>query len=387
VEERALVDDALRAGPAGARLCDALGLAPGSPCHVVDAKYEAGSSCTVLYEVGDRLLITVMTFAGDPPAGGVDLGDGARVFEFPYDPKLPGLAAVLDGSALAGTLDVPTDRLRVRLLRYRPGKRATVAIEVRAGDAPARTLIGKVYAKPEKAAAVHEEAGRLAPALAGSPVLTLAPPAGFLPEVPMVLWQPVAGTDFESALDASDGAGPLAAAAAAVAAVHAAPVVSRRLRPVDAELSRFRSRAGNIARVAPEEGKVLVRVAAAVADAGAGIDHPEPGLVHGDCKPSQFRVTARGVALLDFDHCGVADPASDVGTFLASLRQRDRGALEEPFLRAYLAAAGSDDGMADRARWYEAVALTRKALRAFARAPRSPIPGILAGEALRCLES
>ena len=52
------------------------------------------------------------------------------------------------------------------------------------------------------------------------------------------------------------------------------------------------------------------------------------------------------------------------------------------FLREYLRAAGAtaDTGLRRRIAWYEAVALERKALRSFARAPRSPLTGALVAE-------
>ena len=111
------------------------------------------------------------------------------------------------------------------------------------------------------------------------------------------------------------------------------------------------------------------------------------GLVHGDCKPSQFLLRGEDVVLLDLDSCGAADPAVDVGTFLATLRQqavrRTLGRRAVPssadgttplaglFLEEYLRSAGgpSDGGLRRRIAWYEAVALERKALRCFARDP------------------
>jgi hypothetical protein len=95
--------------------------------------------------------------------------------------------------------------------------------------------------------------------------------------------------------------------------------------------------------------------------------------------------------LLDLDSCGQADPAGDVGTFLATLRQhtlrrvlarrataaeaRAQAALAEAFLDEYVEAAGGAAAaeLRQRIAWYEAVALERKALRCFARAPRSPL--------------
>ena len=110
------------------------------------------------------------------------------------------------------------------------------------------------------------------------------------------------------------------------------------------------------------------------------------------------------VGILDFDHCGMSDPASDVGTYLATLRQlaiwqslvargspasRSRSAwlraLEAQFLAEYCRASGRDESFRLLETWYEAVGLMRKALRAFARSPRSPMPLAQAEEAWRCL--
>jgi hypothetical protein len=120
--------------------------------------------------------------------------------------------------------------------------------------------------------------------------------------------------------------------------------------------------------------------------------------VHGDCKPSQFLLDGAGVFVLDLDHVGEADQTGDVGTFVASLRQlalqRSPGgearqasgllALGDAFVDDYLRVV--DEDVLARIRWHEAVALERKALRAFARAPRSPLALGLIREADRCLD-
>jgi aminoglycoside phosphotransferase (APT) family kinase protein len=193
-------------------------------------------------------------------------------------------------------------------------------------------------------------------------------------------------------------------AARAVAALHRAPVTSCRIRRVDAELRRFQSRAARIACVDPAAGAQLASLADRLIITQPTAPGTSRGLVHGDCKPSQFRVHDGAVTLLDFDHCGVADPASDVGSFLASLRQagaRERiaagagsggpgqlDALAATFLRAYLDICGHHPAGAfsARARWYEAVALERKALRAYSRSPDSIVPALLAREAHRVLD-
>jgi hypothetical protein len=120
---------------------------------------------------------------------------------------------------------------------------------------------------------------------------------------------------------------------------------------------------------------------------------------HGDCKPSQLLLDGPHAVLLDLDHVGMSDQAGDVGTFLASLRQlgvrwtraKPDGtsaltSLGTAFLESYLAARG-DDTLRPRIRWQEAVALERKALRAWSRAPGSPTARDLVREANRCLDT
>jgi aminoglycoside phosphotransferase (APT) family kinase protein len=192
-------------------------------------------------------------------------------------------------------------------------------------------------------------------------------------------------------------------AAQALAALHRQDAAaSERHRRIDAELARFVVRARRVATLDPVAGAALEELAERLTAAGAGLPRPL-GLVHGDCKPSQFLLGPDGsVVLLDLDSCGLADPAGDVGTFLATLRQRGvrdelarRGApggaarlldLADGFLDGYLAASGGADDLRRRARWYEAVALQRKALRSFSRAPRSPMTSALVRSAHTCLD-
>ena len=51
----------------------------------------------------------------------------------------------------------------------------------------------------------------------------------------------------------------------------------------------------------------------------AGLPQEEPGFTHSDFKADHVLVTPQGLALIDFDTCSLADPALDVGKFLADL--------------------------------------------------------------------
>jgi aminoglycoside phosphotransferase (APT) family kinase protein len=394
------VEEAMDASRMGPRLRAALG-GTAAPCHVVDAKYEPGVRCLVLYRVGDRLVRGDLL--DDPAADGGDrpvVAPGVRLACFPDDPDLPRLADALDPATLRDALrDVVPGRIlrcRVGLLRYRPGKRATLAVQVRTAGGPARRLVVKSYHDGRKAAAVAAEAVLLDATTDPSAPLRFAPVRGHLPDLSLVVQEHATGTGLDEVLrvPGRDARRAVRRAAAALAELHRRPVVSGRVRSVDAEVDRFGLRSRRVAQVAPATGAALGDLAARLAATAQTVPAGAVGLVHGDCKPSQFLLRGdRDVVLLDLDSCGRADPAADVGTFLATLRQQAlrRGSdqssvdLAAAFLDAYVDEAA---GAADRRSigWYEAVALERKALRCFARAPRSPLTRALVAHGHACLD-
>jgi aminoglycoside phosphotransferase (APT) family kinase protein len=254
-----------------------------------------------------------------------------------------------------------------------------------------------------------------APARAGRVIL--APAVALMPDLQIVLQAPVVGEALELYLEGLQGdvtAGDrrgwegVIRSADALAAVHTSGVTTDRERPIAKEVARFGKRAAQAAEVDPAAGARMRELAA---ELPRWLDRlPEWDeritLVHGDCKHSQCMLTDDGVAILDIDHCGMADPATDIGTYLATLRQmgihqalKARGGdaaaartqwlreLEDSFLDAYVVSSGFGEPFVPRARWYEAVALMRKALRAFSRAPQSPMPLAQVEAAWRILQT
>jgi hypothetical protein len=385
-----------------------------SSCRVLDAKYEPGVRAVILYEVAGHLLRGDLVEDHEALVGDASLVEpGVAVAAFPHDPELPTLPQVMAagdlGPALASIAGGPwshldsrlASRCRITLLRYRPGKRATVV--VRHGMAP--SVVAKAYHNTAKAAAVVDEAPRLQTLTTAQGLLAFAPTLAFVPELAVVVQQPVHGIPLDALLSTPSGSAarePLAIAARALAELHGGPVITHRPRPVEKELARFRQRADRIATVDPRLGDAAGRLADRLTELLGELPPARIGTVHGDCKPSQFLIGRDRVFLLDLDHCGVGDQAGDVGTFLATLRQQEirkdlwgraRGARlaasrAELFIGAYLRSSSGDRSVAmARIRWQEAVALERKALRAFARAPRSPLAGALIWEADRCLDT
>jgi aminoglycoside phosphotransferase (APT) family kinase protein len=413
------VDEVLDARVMGARLRAAVGVGERASCHVLDAKYEPGVRCTVLYRAGDRLvrgdLLSDTSEGGGPGRPVVD--PGVRLSAYPDDPDLPGLADAADPERLRSALrdalpgGGPVLRCRAELVRYRPAKRATLAVEVRGRSGRsgrgAERLVVKSYHDGRKAAAVAAEAVLLDATVDPATPLRFAAVRAHLPDLSLVVQEHVRGVHLDEVLrlPGSVSAHALRRAAVALAALHSQPPVSGRARPVEAELTRFLARGLRIEQVDRRTGAALVDLASRLADTADEAPSDVVGLVHGDCKPSQFLLRGdREVVLLDLDSCGRADPAGDVGTFLATLRQRSirqvlarrttpvaaaaQAALGDVFLGEYLAAVdGASDGdLRRRIAWYEAVALERKALRCFARAPRSPLTRALVDRGHACLD-
>jgi thiamine kinase-like enzyme len=430
--ERGQVDSALSPNVVAGHLREAFP-SPDSvreTCRIVDAKYEPGVQCKILYQLGERFVLGILRWSADD---GSRLDGGRRIdplgmdaFAFPDDPWIPGLARAFEPGAMerivvealpelaSGTARLL--RTRTTLVRYRPGRRCTVLVhawlrDATSGEISARTLYGKLYHDAAKAASVFEEMRNLHDnaSLRASGYL-VARPVAWLPSLRLLFQEPLVGRPLESLLlgraaHAGDRSHAVRRVAEALAALHESGLSTDRVRPVARSLERMGGWARGVEAIAPALGREMIDVADALGEAvpqEGGPDHWS--LVHGDCKPSQFLIEPRSVSLLDFDHCGMADPISDVGNFLASLRQLavrhelrprslrsapDRSGwmrdLERSFLGAYFAARGIPPTVG-RARWYGAAALLRKSYRGFQRSGRSPLPHAMVREAGKFLE-
>lgn len=404
--ELARVLRALCVGDVRPRLLDVTRADARSSCQVLDAKYSPGRSCTVLYGVGPQLV------SGEVELRGPDVP--VRLTAFPDDPGLPALRALVDPSAARDLLTALADEEGGRaltgtasLLRYRSGRRATVRLSGRlrrrSGSFRQVAYVVKLYHDAGKASAVAAEGAQLErsrPVREGA--VRTAPLVGFLPALPAVAWAVADGVPLDLVLAGSRGSRraeeAVRRAGAGLAGLHVVPGVSERRRPAEEELAKYVGRAARAAAVAPDLGARLLAVLDGLGARRDLLEHAGEGLLHGDCKPSQFLVSDEGVTVLDLDSCRRGDPASDLGSFLATLRQRDVHAAQAAprrrplapgratqFLDGYCEALGADQHEAQRLRvraaWFEALSLQRKALRAFARAPRSPVPAALAASA------
>ena len=354
--------------------------------------------------------------------------DGARptIQQFPVDPKLPHLDVVMSPAtqpALAAALEstarrfseVPVEaHLRgivAEPVRYKPGDRCVLRYRLTFDDprsegvSGTRTcrLVAKLYREEAEAQAADDLLDRLR---SGAGVEWTARPLGVVPGLPLALTEDLGSSrdpvPARSGLDVvhpgSDDAFPvIARAAEALAELHTSGLDTSGLnrRTGADEATKAGRRAALLEQYVPELAPVVRRVNGTLGEALAGLPTDVLRPAHGSYKASQLMVRDGAVFLVDFDQFCLADPALDVGYFLAYLRpaglwyhRAGRRAWFEAaadiFRTAYLghlAARGEaeavGDGVVGRAAVYEAALLFKIAAR---RANRlhSPRPGEVA---------
>jgi Phosphotransferase enzyme family len=302
---------------------------------------------------GDIYTVTVDEQSLLVEADGDAAPAGPTVQPFPVDPQLPHLATVMAPAghpSLAAALDVaarqvhdvPPDRpLRsaaAEPVRYKPGDRCVIRYRLGFGgsrDAGGAgtatrtgTLVAKLYREEREAQAATDLLARLR---AGGAAAWTARPLGVVPGLPLALTE-----DLGSSRDpvparsglavvhpgCADAVDVVRRAARALAELHTADLDTAGLgrRTGTDEAGKAVKRARLLERYVPGLAPEVQRVSGALCAtlAGLPVDTLRPG--HGSYKSSQLLVRDGAVFLVDFDQFCLADPALDVGYFLAYLR-------------------------------------------------------------------
>ncbi len=272
---------------------------------------------------------------------------------FPLDPELPGLAAATDPRRMAGLLEpaLPSSLKGLTLqdcsaevVRYVAGHRCVLRYELLWRLEPSRrtvkqVLYGKAYAD-ERGALIgptvtafreHVRTRR-----GGSFPFLLPRFEGYLPDLRLALLEALPGTPLLPTLvreHVADGppltSRPLTAETAVracariAAALHASTVPDSAIpgghpRTLTGEVVRLRAEVEAVAPWAP----ALARTVHARLDDAAAAAREEPlpfGPAHGDLTPSEVLFDGPISSLFDLDAACVAEPALDVGGFLAHL--------------------------------------------------------------------
>jgi hypothetical protein len=332
-----------------ARFLEQTGWAPGA-IDPVQVSYRPGRSLTVSFDVkaqrGDGpfevLMLAAECRAGDP----------VRVWAFPDDPSLPGLAAAAEPPAGTGAC-------APEVLRYRPRRRAVLRGRLPGG----RVRYVKVL-PPARAQRTVRAAQALDPH--SRPGLHLALPS-VGPAPGTVFLAPVGGRSLREPLMAGE---PLPSPArlaalfddlAAMAGGSGGPALPAS--PARARPETAREAAGLTGRLLPDLIPQLDKLVESVAQ-GHDRDPGDRRPVHGDLYEAQILVAGDGtLGLLDLDGLGMGDPLLDAATFSAHLLALALGApsaangilsYRQDLRRAFLEAL---DAAEAALRWREAYAL------------------------------
>jgi hypothetical protein len=168
-------------------------------------------------------------------------------------------------------------------------------------------------------------------------------------------------------------------AALVAAFMHTSGVDVGSARTMEGELARAKEAVGQIGLDAPAFAAWLTAVLDSVGEAARRTPTQPLAFAHGDFTMSQLLVAGLKVGVLDFDGLGQAEPACDLGRFMASLRtvlaksgnpSADR--LAARFLDVYQAVGGQPTPEA-RARVYELTSLVRMAAHSWQRLKASRV--------------
>jgi thiamine kinase-like enzyme len=293
-----------------------------------------------------------------------------QILVSPLDVRFPQLARLSDPSFVAGV--VYGTSCRVTPIRYRPGQRHVLRYDFEGRNRSRETVFAKLY-KDDRGERMFEVARRVGDWLGNNDADTAAiRPLAYLPDSRVVLYPALSGAPLSERLAHPDGDSHLLRRAGAfLRTLHRGPLTLAD-RPDEYELA---TEISAIAR-ASERIKVLLpgsesRIAAILGRAQElheRLPRDRPAIAHGDFKLDHLWLTRSGLTLIDLDRCCVADPALDVGKFLADLHWwhliADRTGVREAqreFLDGYVAVPSSP--LMRRARVYEAVLLVKIAAR------------------------
>jgi len=309
-------------------------------CKPQDTKYQPGQRCASTY----ALTVARPGVPAESTIGVLEItpaGPTHRLYD--DDPKLPWLAGASDPqvmrehfSALLGTR---VEDCAITPVRYRPGVRCVFRYDLRT-TANQPTLFGKLIGQGAEdsmatIAALHN-------ARAAFPDMPqVLPPLAYWPELHMLVQAEVAGgaelndLAFDPAEDAATREHWLHDAGARLAGLHGCNVAGPTRTMADdlGELHEY------IAPIAAVDPALAERYAAAVERLTGASLNGEPALVasHGAFRTDQFMIENGKLVMIDLDGFCWANPARDLGNFMAYLRWK---AIRKPNDAAFIKRVG-----------------------------------------------
>jgi len=110
------------------------------------------------------------------------------------------------------------------------------------------------------------------------------------------------------------------AAALIAASLHGSGIAAGGIRTLEDEITRARHSVEPLGEHAPVLASQLNTILDTLSVRASTTDRQEPALAHGDLTPSQLLFDDESIGIVDFDKLCQAEPALDLGRFLAYLR-------------------------------------------------------------------
>jgi aminoglycoside phosphotransferase len=266
----------------------------------------------------------------------------------------------------------------VEVLSGKPGRRWILRYQLVAGDgsrsSTPRSVVAKLYGDGNKGRHVFALMRELTDRGFGPDADdgVRAPQAyAYVDELGMLLMEDVGGVRLSNLLLSPGLRDHVSAAGRALAKLHRCPPppnVHRKTMP--GRLASLRRKVAEACQVRPELTQALEARLESVSRLAEEPPPDELVLVHGGCHLREVLVDDDRVSIVDLDTLCAADPALDVGNFLADLRWKGlRAGLDEcpvkshmeTFLRAYDPPV--DAGLTRRIEFYRRAFLLRRACR------------------------
>ena len=255
--------------------------------------------------------------------GAFDREAHAHLMLFPDDPKILCLREVTSPASIAKLLGsgLPFDPLRVRLriVHYKPGRRAVVRCDVKGPHRESIIVYARGYATGK--AKALEDLWRIGvQILAASEVVS-----------PIVLGR---SNDILFTSHVAGRRPSVSDAAAIGTALWRVHEVGSNGSERRLHLENLASQARYLASLDPASAEEVTKLAPLIAERAANWHFPT-GWTHGDLDPTQILVSRRNIAFLDLDKSGMNHFAKDVARFLAFLRTRGELTWRRNFLASY----------------------------------------------------
>jgi hypothetical protein len=352
------------------------------------------------------------------------------VHAFPIDGELSTLIGATDRDRMAGVLSetlpdalddtFDIERCEIELVDYARQKRAVLRYQVegrRPGKerAERRTIYGKVFADGSGALAGPITAALRERAIGSAYRLNVPQSYGWRPDLQLALLEAIPGEPLISeTLKARLRGKPAPDTALSLeemidhcgrmaVLLHTSNIKLGRRRSFDDEIAALRQELAPILRFSPVLGARLQGWLEQIETYAEQSDPLPLGFSHGDFTIGQLIFDGATPGLVDFDSVCQAEPALDLGQFLAYLRVADKkkeqtdastelvAQLGERFLEAYIAAAGDRIEDVDRLRVrvmvYKIISLLRRTMRSWQKFKGSRTTSALAilEEEIACL--